>query len=136
MGAKSVELNFKIEGDLKNGSYFKPMILEDVPLESQAYKEELFGPVFTLFRFSEDKEAYKIANDIGYGLGSSIFSKNIEKAKERALQLETGHVSINDVTITDPGIPNGGIKESGYGRECYKDGLTAVCNKKSIIVGK
>lgn len=67
--------------EFKDGFFFKPMILEDPPKESPAYKEELFGPVFTLFRVKDEKEAVKIANDHIYGLGSSVFSKNIDRAK-------------------------------------------------------
>lgn len=112
------------------------MILENIPKDSPAYKEELFGPVLSFFKFRDDKEAIDLANDHVYGLGSAIFTKNIKKAKEKALQLEYGSVFINDFTVSDSAIPNGGTKDSGYGRECFKDGLLEVCNKKSIVIGK
>lgn len=67
--------------ELKQGNYIKPIILENIPLESRAYKEELFGPVFSLFKFHDDKDAVDLANDSLYGLSGSIFSRNIEKAK-------------------------------------------------------
>lgn len=86
MGAKAYsEFKCDIPVECKDGFFFKPMILEDVPEDSPAYKEELFGPVFTLFKFSDEKDAIRIANDNIYGLGSSVFSKDIDKAKKLAL---------------------------------------------------
>lgn len=69
-----------------------------------------------------------------FGLSASIFSKNIAKAERMAEMIETGSVFINELVMTDPSFPNGGIKDSGYGRECYKDGLFEISNRKIINV--
>lgn len=89
--------------------------------------------MFSLFRFSDDVEAVEIANGSKYGLSASIFTKDLDRAKAKAMQLDAGSVFINDTVTTVPGIPGGGTKESGYGRECYKDGLHETTNRKSIV---
>jgi len=68
-------------------------------------------------------------------LNASVFTKNLEKAYRKAAKLEVGSVFINEAVATDPSIPGGGVKDSGYGRECYKDGLYETFNRKTIIVG-
>lgn len=137
-GAKVVygELDYKNQDpNLKEGFYFHPLILENIKPGQPAFNEELFGPVFSLFNFQEDFESVDIANATPYGLNASVFTKNLEKAYRKAGKLEVGSVFINEAVATDPAIPGGGVKDSGYGRECYKDGLYETFNRKTIIVG-
>ena len=92
--------------------------------------------MFSLFKFKEELEAVDLVNDTIYGLSASIFSRDLERAQNKAMKLEVGNVFINDIVATDPSIPGGGVKDSGYGRECYKDGLHETINRKSIIIAK
>lgn len=101
-----------------------------------AYDEELFGPVFSILRFKDLEEAIFLANDIKYGLSANVFTKDIAKAKMLVGELEVGNVFINEVAGSSPGIPTGGVKDSGYGRECYKDGLYETTNRKGVVIGK
>ena len=112
------------------------MVLENITKDQPAYHEELFGPVFSLFRFYEDIEAVDIANGIQYGLSASVFSKDIQRAKKKAMKIDVGNVFINDIVVTDPSIPGGPTKDSGYGRECYKDGMHETVNRKAITIAK
>ena len=100
-----------------------------------AYHEELFGPVAVLFRFKTEEEAIQIANDTVFGLGAGIFTADIEKAKVLAEKgLVAGSVFINDFVKSDPRLPFGGIKESGYGRELSELGLREFMNIKTVFV--
>ncbi len=110
------------------------MILENISKDSPSYQEELFAPVFVLFSFKDDLDAAHLANDNKYGLSGSIISTNLQRAKSLALKLEIGNVFINDAVGSDPVIPSGGVKDSGFGRECYKDGILEVINRKAICV--
>ena len=112
------------------------MILESIPKDSRAYKEELFGPVFSLFKVHSDMEAVMLANESEYGLSGSIYTKDEERGKDLARMLECGTVFINDVVGSDSRLPSGGFKDSGYGRECYKDGLFESINRKTIVIPK
>jgi len=111
------------------------LVIENITKEQPAYCEELFGPVFSLFRFHDDLEATELANATSYGLSASIFTQDLEKAHQKALKLECGMVFINEIVASDPAIPGGGVKDSGYGRECYSDGLHETINRKAIVVG-
>lgn len=112
------------------------MVIENITKEQPAYSEELFGPIFSLFKFSDDLEAIEIANATSYGLSGSIFTQDMDRAKQKAMQLDVGNVFINEIVASDPAIPCGGTKDSGYGRECYKDGLHETLNRKAIVFGK
>lgn len=92
--------------------------------------------MFSLFKFKDDFEAINLANDSRYGLSASIFTKDIAKAKRKSLKLEVGNVFINEAVASDPAVPGGGVKDSGFGRECYKDGLFEIINRKAVLVGK
>lgn len=116
-------------------AYFKPMILTHVKPGMPAYEEELFGPVAVVFVIKDEQEAIKISNDHRYGLGGTIFSQNIERAENVARQLETGNVFINAMMQSNPNMPFGGIKKSGYGRELSVVGIREFINQKSIWVG-
>jgi succinate-semialdehyde dehydrogenase / glutarate-semialdehyde dehydrogenase len=80
-------------------------------------------------------EAVDLANATCYGLSASVFSRDYERAKIKALKLEVGNVFINEIVASDPAIPGGGVKDSGYGRECFSDGLHETLNRKAIVVG-
>ena len=80
-------------------------------------------------------EAIELANATSYGLSGSIFSEDLERAHKRALMLECGNVFINEIVASDTAIPGGGVKDSGYGRECFSDGVHETLNRKAIIVG-
>lgn len=112
------------------------MVIENITKEQPAFCEELFGPVFSLFRFHDSLEAIELANATPYGLSASIFTNDMNRAMNKARQIEVGNFFINEIVASDPAIPGGGVKDSGYGRECYKDGIHETINRKAIIFGK
>ena len=116
-------------------AFYPPTVLENVIPGMPAYHEELFGPVAVLFRFKTEEEAIQIANDTVFGLGAGIFTADVEKAKVLAEKgLIAGSVFINDFVKSDPRLPFGGIKESGYGRELSELGLREFMNIKTVFV--
>lgn len=116
------------------GAFFNPTILADIPKNSPAYKEELFGPVATVFRVLDDEEAVAMANDSPYGLGGSVWTKNIKRGQKLARQINSGAVYINKMMASDPAVPFGGVKRSGYGRELSFVGIHEFLNQKTIWV--
>jgi succinate-semialdehyde dehydrogenase/glutarate-semialdehyde dehydrogenase len=119
----------------ENAPFYPPTVLENVVPGMPAYHEELFGPVAVLFRFKTDEEAIRIANDTVFGLGAGVFTSDIEKGKSLAEKgLEAGCVFVNDFVKSDPRLPFGGIKESGYGRELSMVGIREFVNVKTIVV--
>ncbi len=98
------------------------------------YCEETFGPVATLIEVRDDQEAVMIANDTPYGLGSAIFSGNTERALAIADQLDVGNCFINGMVKSDPRLPFGGVKESGYGRELSSYGIREFVNIKGFCI--
>lgn len=119
------------QADLK-GAFMQPTILTDLKPEMLAYQEELFGPVASFYRVKTEEEAIKLANVTRFGLGSSIFSKDIERAKKMAHQIDSGMVFINQPTKSNEKLPFGGTKRSGYGRELSALGIDEFINKKLI----
>lgn len=110
------------------------MFIEGIDEKNPAYHIEFFGPVFSLYKVDSAEEAIRLANDVEYGLGGAVFSKDEEKAREVALQIETGMVFINDFTKSHWALPFGGTKASGYGRECGKAGLLEFTNNKTLAI--
>lgn len=113
---------------------FIPAVVEEVPLSSPLAGEETFGPVAPLFRFTTPSEAVKMANDTPYGLGAAIWTADIRLAKDMAHEIDTGTVAINGFVKSEPGLPFGGVKESGYGRELAVEGLLEFLNVKTISI--
>ncbi|SNT70306.1 NAD-dependent succinate-semialdehyde dehydrogenase [Psychrobacter sp. LV10R520-6] len=120
------------------GSFYPPTILEDITPDQPAYKDELFGPVASLIRAKDQDDALRIANDSRYGLGGGIFSKDEDKAISLAQQyFDTGMIYINGYDLVNPGLPFGGVKNSGYGREHGGFGIKEFVNIKAVhVVGK
>jgi len=116
------------------GYFLEPTILTDIKPKNPAYYQEFFAPVALVFRVKDEKEAIKLANDSPYGLGGSVITKDIERGKRVARQIETGMVFINKATWTAPYLPFGGVKNSGYGRELSDLGIGEFVNKKLIRV--
>lgn len=116
------------------GWFYPPTILTQVAPGMPAYDEELFGPVAAVIPVRDEVEAVRVANDSAYGLGAAIFSRNRRRARELAGQLEAGMVFINDFVRSDPTLPFGGIKRSGYGRELGLLGIHAFVNIKTLWV--
>lgn len=131
-GAKSLLGCVKPEGV---GAYYPVSILTDVTEGMPAYNEELFGPVATIIKAKNEADAISIANDTNYGLGAAIFSKNVEKAERiAAKELDAGCCFVNDFVKSDPRVPFGGIKQSGYGRELGLYGIREFVNVKTVWV--
>lgn len=117
----------------KTGAYYSPTLLEHVDRSNIAFQEELFGPVCTLIQAKDEADAIDLANDSELGLGAAVFTKNLEKGKRIiADSLDAGAVFLNEFVKSDPRIPFGGIKKSGFGREMGEEGLKAFVNKKYI----
>jgi succinate-semialdehyde dehydrogenase/glutarate-semialdehyde dehydrogenase len=116
------------------GAFMAVTILTDLKPGMAAYSEELFGPVASFYRVKDEQEAIKLANDSSFGLGGSVFTKDIERGKRVADQIDTGMVFINHPTWTTPELPFGGTKHSGYGRELSSLGIDEFVNKKLIRV--
>ena len=132
MGASVLLGGFIPEG---KAAFYPPTVLENVTPGMPAYHEELFGPVAVLYQFQTEKEAIRIANDTVFGLGAGIFTANPERGKMLAEKgLEAGCVFVNDFVKSDPRLPFGGIKESGYGRELSHLGIREFMNIKTIVM--
>lgn len=116
------------------GSFFQPTILTDVPVGSKTSQTEFFGPVSQVYRAKDDDDAVRIANSSPYGLGGSIYSRDVRRAQELARRIDTGMVFINQPTGVAADIPFGGVKRSGYGRELTELGLTEFTNQKVVAV--
>ena len=116
------------------GYFLEPTILTNITPENPEFHEEFFAPVALIFRVKDEKGAIKLANDSPYGLGGSVITKDIERGKRVARQIETGMVFINRATWTAPDLPFGGVKNSGYGRELSDLGISEFVNKKLIRV--
>lgn len=116
------------------GAFLEPTVLTNLKPDNPAYKQEFFGPVALIFPAKDEDEAIAIANDSPFGLGGSVYSKNIERAKRVASRVETGMVFINYPDVSWPDLPFGGIKRSGYGKELSNLGLEEFVNKKLILV--
>ena len=121
----------------RKGSYYPATVLENLSEDSPAYKDELFGPVASLFRAKDLAHAIEIANDHRYGLGGGIFSGDKDKAIEIAkTKLNAGILNVNRYGVADPNVPFGGVKDSGYGREHGGFGLREFVNVKTVMIGK
>jgi succinate-semialdehyde dehydrogenase / glutarate-semialdehyde dehydrogenase len=114
---------------------FHPTILSHIPKEAPAYSEELFGPVALIFKVQSENEAIKLANSTEFGLGASIWTSNLERAERIAEEIESGAVFINAMVASQPALPFGGIKKSGYGRELGHQGILEFVNTKTVYLG-
>ena len=114
------------------GSYMAPTILTDITKQNPAFRQEFFGPVALFFRVKDEKAAIALANDSDFGLGGSVFTKDIARGKRVATQVETGMMFINNISWSDAELPFGGIKDSGYGRELGSMGIQEFVNKKLV----
>jgi len=116
------------------GNYYLPTVLTDIPKNSPAYGEELFGPVASLFRVKNLDEAIKLANDTRFGLGASAWTNDPAEQERFINDLEAGMVFINQMVASDPRVPFGGVKRSGYGRELSLNGIREFTNIKTVWV--
>jgi len=114
------------------GSYMEPTILTHVTKDNPAFRDEFFGPVAMFFRVKDEDAAIALANDSDFGLGGSVFTADLARGKRVASRVETGMMFINNIDWTDPELPFGGIKDSGYGRELGDMGIQEFVNKKLV----
>ena len=112
----------------------QPTILADIKPGNPAFREEFFGPVALFFRVKNEDEAVALANDSDFGLGGSVFTKDVARGKRVASRVDTGMMFVNHPTWTTPDLPFGGIKNSGYGRELSSMGIQEFVNKKLVRV--
>ncbi|PZX56508.1 NAD-dependent succinate-semialdehyde dehydrogenase [Algoriphagus chordae] len=119
----------------EGSALFQPAILADIPTTAPAYYEELFGPVATIFKVKNQEDAIALANDSEFGLGASIWSEDKEKAEHLASQIESGAVFINSMVASNPHLPFGGVKKSGFGRELSRYGILEFVNSKTVYLG-
>lgn len=119
----------------REGAYFNPTILTGVTSDMPTFDQELFGPVATVYVVKDEDEAIELANQSSYGLGGSVYSQDIDRARRVAEHVETGMMFINQPTKSQAELPFGGIKNSGYGRELSHLGILEFVNKKLIHMG-
>jgi succinate-semialdehyde dehydrogenase/glutarate-semialdehyde dehydrogenase len=116
------------------GSFYAPTVLTDIPKDSPAYKEELFGPVASIFRVKDIDQAIHVANDSRFGLGASAWTRDPAETERFINELETGMVFLNKMVASDPRIPFGGVKQSGHGRELGVHGIHEFVNIKTVWI--
>ncbi len=133
----SVKAGAKLEiGGKRQGAYFEPTILTNVADIMAVFNEETFGPALSVTTFKTVEEAIELSNNSKFGLGVSIFTKKIEEIEKLAFRFDEGAVFINELVKSDPRLPFGGIKQSGYGRELSEDGIREFVNRKTVFINK
>ena len=130
-GARLLTGGKKIDG---KGWFFEPGVLEGISKDSDAYHEEIFGPVAALYKVDDIDAAIELANDSPFGLGSSIWTTDKAEQDKAIRGIEAGGTFVNAMTTSHPALPFGGIKRSGYGRELTAEGIRAFCNVKTIYI--
>ena len=116
------------------GAYYRPGIIESVAKGAKTFYQEFFGPVAMFFKAGDLDEAIDLANDSPFGLGSSIWTTDKDEQSTAIKRLEAGATFVNAMTASDPRLPFGGIKRSGYGRELSAEGIRAFCNVKTVYI--
>ena len=116
----------------EKGYFYRPTVLKNIKPKMSIAQEEVFGPVAPIIVASDDAEAIRIANDSEYGLGASIWTQDLDKAERLSTIIESGMVSVNNVVASDPRVPFGGLKKSGFGRELSRYGMLEFVNIKSV----
>lgn len=132
-GIGALKLDLKHSGP-ETGNFFTPQVFTRVSDESPLWRDEIFGPVAAVRSFTTSEEGVRLANESSYGLGASIWSVDIERALRLAVEIEAGMVFVNEMVQSDPRLPVGGIKSSGYGRELSEEGYKAFANAKTVWV--
>ncbi len=125
---------FTGEDDLARGNFYEPTVLVDIPKGCPAYQDEIFGPVASLFRVANLDEAIELANATPFGLGSAAWTNDEAERARCVEELEAGSVFINGMVASDPRLPFGGIKHSGYGRELGMFGIREFVNIKTVWI--
>ena len=116
------------------GFFYEPTVISGISADMRAYAEELFGPVASLFRVEDEAQAIRLANDSRFGLGGSVWTQDRDRGIAVARQLECGCAFVNELVKSDPRVPFGGVKMSGYGRELSHHGIREFVNAKTIWV--
>jgi succinate-semialdehyde dehydrogenase/glutarate-semialdehyde dehydrogenase len=114
------------------GAFMEPTILTHVEPGNPAFRDEFFGPVAMFFRVKDEDAAIALANDSDFGLGGSVFTKDIARGKRVASRVDTGMMFINNISWSDADLPFGGIKDTGYGRELGDMGIQEFVNHKLV----
>lgn len=123
-----------VHGGKREGAFFEPTVVTNINKSMPIFKEETFGPLAVIMGFDDFDEAVTLSNTSTFGLGVSIFSKNVEFLKTRIADFDEGAVFINEMVVSDPSVPFGGVKNSGYGREMSDEGLLTFVNKKTVVL--
>ena len=132
-GAKILTGGKKLE---RPGFYYAPTIITDLTPEMRAYKEELFGPVASLLIAKDEDDALRIANDTEFGLGASLWTNDLKKAKRLVAKIHSGSTFVNELVKSDPRLPFGGVGISGYGRELSHYGIKEFVNIKTVYINE
>ena len=133
MGARLVTGGYRIDGP---GSYYAPTVLADVTPDMPVFNQETFGPVLALVKAANTDEALELANTTQYGLAASVWTSNMELGIELGRRIDSGALFVNTIVASDPRLPFGGVKLSGYGRELSEEGLREFTNARTIVANQ
>ena len=133
-GATVVTGGEPLDDEADQGTYYPPTILTDVPEGCPVDSEETFGPVAAVYEVADETAAVELANDTDFGLGASVWTEDRERGERVARRIDAGCVYVNELVTSDPRVPFGGIKDSGYGRELAAAGIQEFVNRKTVWV--
>jgi aldehyde dehydrogenase (NAD+) len=125
----------RVDGDLADGFFVAPTVFGAVDNASDLAQHEVFGPVLSLVRFTDDAQAVELANATDYGLGGLVYTRDIDRAHRVAKRLQAGYIGINTFPPMPPNAPFGGVKASGFGREGGREGLMEFLQTKNVYIG-